>query len=532
MMSFIRHPMNVAIVLIAIALIYLLWFGLTQRGITQDEGISILAAQGISETGQPRLPSGFLYVRGYLPHYLVGVSILGMGLNQFSIMLPSLVLGLGSLFLVYAFGKDVMKRPWAGVIAVAILILLPMQAFYATSPRMYMGLQFFTVLTAYSAWRGYIEGDTKFKILTVVATLAALLSHKQALALVPAIPMALIAVTWWKHRSFTPILSIWHLVAWLVVIAASVSLIRFVPADATPHITAFNFATKGILGLRLNPLDWLNANLGLREIVLYSFGFIPIGLFVLIALIRRKWLETNPIVVYMLLIATISAGVTILAAAQPTFRMWFSMFPLYALLIANIVLSLIGSYGQTVKEWLEERPASRLATVSILIIGAFVILGAGSFALGPRYTSIANKVIGPPCQGDDCNRLIKEHYIHLESQIQPNDVIISSNPFVTAYYLGRVDGYLRDKVIINLDGTEERFDYLEDEYFKIPLMDASDLQAHLANDSRVIVISDIRTQWISNEETQNLLRDEYEQFRSDEVVTTYINCMDSPCNDK
>ena len=43
--------------LIALALGYWIWFGLTQRGIIEDEGISILMAEGILEHGYRDLRS-------------------------------------------------------------------------------------------------------------------------------------------------------------------------------------------------------------------------------------------------------------------------------------------------------------------------------------------------------------------------------------------------------------------------------------------------------------------------------------------
>ena len=95
------------VVLIVVALTYWLWFGLTQRSVSTDPGISILAAQGILEHGYPLLPSGFTYYKGVLVNYLVAGSVWAFGLNDFSIMLPGILLGLGSLVLLYRLAKDV-----------------------------------------------------------------------------------------------------------------------------------------------------------------------------------------------------------------------------------------------------------------------------------------------------------------------------------------------------------------------------------------------------------------------------------------
>ena len=86
-----RGAAAVVLLLLAIGLAYWMWFGLTQRTINADDGISILAAQGILDHGIPRLESGFMYARGLIPHYLLAASIGSFGLNDLGIMMPSLI---------------------------------------------------------------------------------------------------------------------------------------------------------------------------------------------------------------------------------------------------------------------------------------------------------------------------------------------------------------------------------------------------------------------------------------------------------
>ena len=101
------------VLVLAIATAYWLWFGVSQRSLVGDEGISLLSAQGVLTHGYPRLPSGLIYHRAYLPAYLVAASIWVFGLNDVAIMLPSLLLSLGSLILVYLLGRDLLHRPAA-----------------------------------------------------------------------------------------------------------------------------------------------------------------------------------------------------------------------------------------------------------------------------------------------------------------------------------------------------------------------------------------------------------------------------------
>lgn len=93
------------IILLVVSSGFWLWFGLNQRSIDEDEGMSILAAQGVLKHGYPLLPSGFIYHRAYIPNYILAGSIGLLGLNDFSIILPSVLFALGSLWLTFLFVK-------------------------------------------------------------------------------------------------------------------------------------------------------------------------------------------------------------------------------------------------------------------------------------------------------------------------------------------------------------------------------------------------------------------------------------------
>ena len=88
-------------VVLVFASVYWLQFGLTTRFIIDDDGTSILAAQSILDHGIPRLPSGFIYDRAYIPAYLLAGSLGIFGSDDLGITLPGVLLGLGVLLLTY-----------------------------------------------------------------------------------------------------------------------------------------------------------------------------------------------------------------------------------------------------------------------------------------------------------------------------------------------------------------------------------------------------------------------------------------------
>ena len=524
------RPSRVIAILLVILAVYWLWYGLSQRSIFQDEGISLLAAQGISEQGVPRLPSGFIYARGYLPHYVMGATIRVLGVNQLSIMLPSLLMGLGSLWLVYLFAKDALRRPWLGIVAVAILSASQMQALYATSPRMYMALQFFSILAVYSAWRGAAESDRRWWLLSFLAIAAAMFSHKQGLVLMAAIPASLIITNWASRQSVRRLVTINSLIGLCALAAVGAFALLYVPADVAPLITAYNFGSTDFLGLRLgifsfleNGLDLNDGGLDVSNLAQYAVGFAPAFVFLVVSSVRKKWRDTRPFVIYLTSIITLAAFANLVGTSEPYIRMWFFVLPFYALLLGIACGDILTSRRLSLRLRLSER---KYALLSVAVAIAALAMVSWVFPAPEKaspFTRVVSRLVGPPCRGDSCDKSVKEHYSRISARIQEGDLIVSSNPFVTNYYLGTVHRYLRDKFIVSGDGTVTMFDYLEDEYFGLPLADHKDLVELLEGDRRVWVIIDERVDWISGPEVRNLLESSYSKVFESGRLATYVN---------
>ena len=114
-----------------------------------------------------------------------------------------------------------------------------------------------------------------------------------------------------------------------------------------------------------------------------------------------------------------------------------------------------------------------------------------------------------------CFKSIEEYYRDLKRQIEPDDVIISSTPQITKYYLGRVDGFILKHYI----------DHLTDEYLGIPLVDTIDEMEALRNGKRqvwIIVDSSIALSTRADAHILFMLR-EFNRHSGDENLTTYVN---------
>ena len=510
--------------LIGIALAYWLWYGLTQRSITGDDGISILAAQGILEHGYQRLPSGFIYYRGFVPNYLMAASIWAFGFNNFAILFPSLLMGLGSLILAYLFARDVLGRSLVGLASVAFLIALDAQTFYATSPRMYMSLQFFTILAAYSGWRGYVNGEVKFQSITVLAVAGAFLCHQQGALLLVAIPASILAVRWIQGNSRVHINHSLAIIS-LLLLWIAFSVLHWSPLpDTLPVIASGAGAGSDVLGINTDIFLWAKHIGWLERTVPFSIILAPMLLFLFYQATRERYTQKSQGLIYagiILILSGLAVG-TITRTSQV--RFWLFLVPIYVPLLV-LSVSVLGEQlkesraGQIIPLW--RRPLFRVAGVTGWAIVVFFVAHFAYSRLA--YVNIVAEGFGRPCtsQITDCTKLVKEQYSALRSVVKENDLLISSNPWVTSYYLGRVDFYFRERIV---SGSFTSFDNPTDEYFGIPFMDSQEKILEMANsDRRVWVFSDFKARLFVNEDALELLDDTFDTYDHKPLMTVYVN---------
>lgn len=515
----------VVTILITLALVYWLWYGLTQRSITGDDGISILAAQGILEHGYPQLPSGFIYYRGYIPNYLVAGSILAFGLNDFGIMLPGLFMSLGSLVLTYLFAKDVLGRPLVGLASVALLILLDVQTFYATSPRMYMFLQFFTVLSAYSAWRGYIKGEGKFQWIAVLALLGALLSHKQGGALLIAVPMAVVTVRWFQGKERSPINYRLALASYAVLWVLFLFPFLYSLPNGVPLIAAHGGVNLHHAGLNLDFVGWLKQIFNLERSLPFGLCLVPLLLALVYHSYRRRHDLSNRGTIYTFISFAACALATILIVEAADTRFWLMILPFYALLLCSGIAMLISMF----KEAPSQKQSILSGKPSLILLACItwsaIIFLVSFLAYSPNgYIVLAEKAYGMPCveQDIECSKVVKEQYNSVSPLIREGDIVVSSNPSVTYYYLGRVDFFLRQ---FGGGGSFTSFDRGQtNEYLGIPFADSLEKLTKLhESDQRVWVFADFKAHEFVDEDIYNLLVQRYAKYNVGTAMTVYVN---------
>ncbi|MCI0437862.1 MAG: glycosyltransferase family 39 protein [Chloroflexi bacterium] len=530
-----RRATLVVAVALALAAAYWTWFALAQRSIVTDDGISILAAESILEHGYPLLPSGYVYERGILPHYILAASLGVFGVNDLSITLPSLAFALGALWLAYLIGRDIIGRRWVGIAAAAVLLILQAQTVYATSPRFYMPLQFFTLLAVYSGWRGYVHGSVVFQALTIGAIVAAILSQAEGAALAIAIPASVTAILLVRRQKLlTPrLLQIWAV--GVILAAAAWFNTSYSPFGSVPLITAHSGIDPGHVAPKLiEPVRWARHLLSLELSFPHGFWFMPLAVMAAALAARSerwRWLDENNGAAYLLIVFAICAAALTVALSTNGARFWLFILPLYALLACVGAATLLEALGIS-----KNAPAAasrfRAAALGLLLAGVVMNIAFVAFVSVTRdtpYTEIVMAGYGPPCQTDVqyCHRDIKASYEELSAQMNVSDAIISTNPWVTRYYLGRVDGFLRERQLG--DGSFSTFEETHDEYFGVPIIDtAEELEGLKAAGHVVWVIQDAeKQQWAISERMQAHVDAAFQRVQANQFLTAHVSCADS-----
>jgi hypothetical protein len=517
--------MATMVLVIAGATILWFWFGLTQRSLEGPDSTSMTAIKGILEYGIQRFPSGYIYHRGYAAHYPVAVVAYIFGLSKLSIVLPGLLMSLGTLWITYLFARDILGRPWLGVLASAILINLSVQTFYATSPRMYGALEFFSMLANYSSWRGFIRDEVRFRILAFIAVSLAILSNQQGIVLIAAIPAALLVASYLKGKNWRSwLISGPNIAGILLVIATAYFQFGYQHPASMPNIAYDEGRRDERIGPTLDVAMWAEHAFNLELALPYGLALFLVTLLLVYNLARTRQYAVLAGILFALIVFVVASMMSGLGQREVNgTRFWLFVLPIYSLLICLGAATLV----EAIDNWRGRLPNVgfidlRVAVIPI-ILGIAISLGAGIWARGVNFTAIVADGYGLPCQHSDCSPIIESVYNDLSLLLEPEDLIISSRPTVTYHYLGRVDVVLREK-------TPQVYQYVTEEKFGVPVIEnPSELQRLLSSHQRVWVIGHSNMNSVGTPELFAYVESDFAKIHDDRLITVYLGCSQPPC---
>jgi len=519
---------------ILIASAYWIWLGCEHRSMTEDEGISFLSAKAILDHGYPLLPSGYIYHRGYLPHYLLAAGISCLGTNEFSLMLPSLLFSLGTLFILFLSSREITGSGWLGAAAALLLVSLQIQAFYSTGPRMYSGLQFFSLLAVYCFFRGFLKTSSRYQILAVYAVIGAVLCHRQGAVFLFVLPVSFFILYMIPSSKkikvkFNPGL----IAAFLFLTVVLFFIYIYEPASSLPVISMGGGEKAEEVHIGINLFRSADHVFKLEHALPLGLIWIPLGFVSAL----RSLKEQKPGYFYIFLVLLLSIFSTTLMLQTPQPRFWYFILPVYSLAVCIGIFygikTLLGPsrlpHQNASERKKKNTPSikSKKIQTSVLIsfgllISFFLYLGASLHKNEIPLLDNLKKGYGIPCKNPMCHKDIKKFYAVLKSLIQPDDEVVSTNPWVTYYYLNQVNGFLRENRT-----SEDKFSaYIspEDEYFGIKLIDTQTELIEINNSPKSIwVITYYKFPIFSSPETRSFIEKNFFKVVDYNFIKAYLN---------
>lgn len=333
----------------------------------------------------------------------------------------------------------------------------------ATSPRMYMFLQFFSLLSIYFAYRWFVTQKYKYLIIAGLSLVASMFSHRLGGALIFSLPLSLVLGKWLTREKIKSVFGFKQAVVYGLVFLGILFLFLYTPPNVVKPIAIHGGEVHHIVGFNLNLVQLSRGLYQLESVFPLSFPFI----FLIPLVLVKGVFNRNFGVVFTIFMYVFSLIPVLIFLHLTKTRYWMFILPLSAVLLCVLIWEAVKAVRMIIKggEYLYPKLVLLLVGVGILIYGG---VNAGLFS--SRYSAHSSRAFqrayGVPCQDEECHPRIEQVYKLLKPRIKPQDFIISTNPWVTHYYLGGVDGFLREKKA-GEEGVFSAFEKNKDEYLGI-----------------------------------------------------------------
>ncbi len=158
---------SVSIIILLIIGFSIRLFRLGELSLWWDEIITGEVVARIRETGLPLEPSGLEYYwRGVAYHYVVVISTYLFGSTEFAIRFPSVLFGMGIVFLSFLVGKKINK--WVGLLVLIFMVFSTFNIEYSRFARFYVMNSFLFMLSIFLVYEGFFKDKMKYKIFSLI----------------------------------------------------------------------------------------------------------------------------------------------------------------------------------------------------------------------------------------------------------------------------------------------------------------------------------------------------------------------------
>jgi len=447
---------------IAVAIVVLMVFGayfrlsyLTTISPHVDEYATLLAAQKIMEHGYPLLPSGSIYLPGVLFSYLDALFIYLFGFSEEVARLPSLLMGLSSIPLIYLLGKRMFSRG-VGLLAAALLTFSPDAIVWSGRARMYALQQLTVILALWCFYEGFIGGDDdRPRYLFTLFFIAALFSQTTTVLLFPPLLLAILVRRGWRwffkpgvlgplFLSGVGALATFMLNALAKPLTSARSFLAFWPMFAKMNIYGPLVSAGGRPFLEPS-LGWgLKSGFFFREFF-WLFPYLPLTLLFLLGfvyLLKPLLLSSGKqrsrqaadfqgqnatlIFCYVSFSGVMAEVFLLVGETWRRPRYLFLLLPVYFLLAAGTLAGGLAWLGRHLSRWEAWGRRWEMGLVAWLLIAAIV----GGYTL-PAALAAATQ---PEPAYDQAFSYVREHW-------QEGDILVMILPAIGCVYLGDCDYY-------------------------------------------------------------------------------------------
>ncbi len=148
-----------------------------------DDGMTVTGTLGVVEYGYPLLQSGNIMYHTMFSFYLRVLPTILLGLNEIALRLPSAILGILTVPLIFLLVKELINK-YAGLLAAVIVSLNIWQIEYSRETRWYQEFQFLYLLAIYLFYIGFFKNKKGYKIASIVVILLTVLTNHLGITLI------------------------------------------------------------------------------------------------------------------------------------------------------------------------------------------------------------------------------------------------------------------------------------------------------------------------------------------------------------
>jgi len=387
-----------------------------------DELYHVFAAIGILTTGHPLLPSGLLYERSIITTLLITGAFKVLGVSEFAARLPFLIIGILSITVTYFLVREIYTHHIA-LLTVFFLSISPWQLYWSTNVRMYILLQLLYLIFLYSGYKLLKELENRD------------LNKKRVSMLFVGL-IAVLILTYYVHQFY--ILFIATGAAYLFYLAfKNLSSRNGIFKKRIPLLIFTISAILIFAALLYSKIPHtptytpIGMRMGMEFYTLLLVRYFPLyTLFAAVSVIAILWKEENrdraPIVIFGFLVPFLLLS---LLLDQKNSRYLFFTFPLLMAMAAH------GVY----EAWEKATRFRRKTLAKSLVLLAIALLLIQT-CIG-TYSMIYSDYQPLPYEDPHPHWRYASEYV--EKNMKEDEIVLSTMPICTLYYLGKTDYWLR-----------------------------------------------------------------------------------------